>query len=375
MLPLSVALGGRRPTLLLTGGAGVLGRALIDELAAEYRIVCLRHRTPLQDPRVQEVGADLLAPGLGLTPAVWRRLAAETDVVVHSAAATNWRAEPAEIRRTNIEGTRAMLELAEAAGAPLYYMSTAFVANPPSAENAERFPGAAAYLVSKAECEEVVRDSAVPAVILRPSVVMGDSATGHISGAQGLTRALGAIVKGQVPVLPGAPEARIDTVPQDVVARATGDLVRGGVTGGAYWLTAGEHALFQHEVVETCLEFAERYGPRPHKPRMIPLEAVNRLLLPLIDGAGFPASLRRRLRDYAELLLVFQRDLPLGTSLGTSPGAPPGAVLGGEAVSRDFLRQALVRNLEYWAGRPGGMRTRRGAEPRPAATVTRELAS
>ncbi|WP_327321259.1 hypothetical protein OG735_01170 [Streptomyces sp. NBC_01210] len=91
---------------------------------------------------------------------------------------------------------------------------------------------------------------------------------------------------------------------------------------------------------------------------MIPLESVHRLLLPLIEAAEFPASLRQRLRDYAELLLVFQPDLPLGTSLGTTQDTSA-SVRCGESVSREFLRTALIRNLEYWACQPGGMHTRR----------------
>ncbi len=39
-----------RPTLLLTGAAGVLGQALIDELCDDYDLICLRHRVPLDDP-------------------------------------------------------------------------------------------------------------------------------------------------------------------------------------------------------------------------------------------------------------------------------------------------------------------------------------
>lgn len=39
-----------RPTLLLTGAAGVLGQALIDELCDDYDLICLRHRAPLDDP-------------------------------------------------------------------------------------------------------------------------------------------------------------------------------------------------------------------------------------------------------------------------------------------------------------------------------------
>ncbi|PIB07498.1 ketoreductase [Streptomyces sp. HG99] len=362
--------------MLLTGGAGVLGRALIDELSRDIRIVCLRHRTPVNDHRVREVHADLLEPGLGLSQADFKQLAAEVDLVVHSAAATNWKSEPDAIRRANLDGTLAMLDLAALAGASFYHMSTAFVANPLAPEEQERFPGAAAYLASKTAAEQVVREAPVPGVILRPSVVMGDSVTGRIAGMQGLTRALGAIVKGQVPVLPGAPEARIDMVPQDVVARAVGDLVRGGVTDGEYWLTAGAQALLQREVVDMCLEFAEGYGARPHPPRLIPLESVHRLLLPMIEGPTFPESLRRRFHTYAELLLVFQRALPFESSLG-SPHC-------GSALSKDALRQALVRNLTAWSTGRGGMRAHRRAqssqEPAPCAqhtpsAETRELAS
>nr|BDI55422.1 ketoreductase [Streptomyces sp.] len=366
----------KRPTILLTGGAGVLGRALIEELSPDFRIVCLRHRTPVNDHRVREIRADLLEPGLGLAQADFTQLVAEVDLVVHSAAATNWKAEPDRIRRANLDGTIAMLDLAARAEAAFFHMSTAFVANPLAPEEQERFPGAAAYLASKTAAEQVVRDAPVPGVIMRPSVVMGDSVTGRIAGMQGLTRALGAIVKGQVPVLPGAPDARIDMVPQDIVARAVGDLVRAGVTGGEYWLTAGTEALLQREVVDACLEFADQWGPRPHPPRLIPLESVHRLLLPLIEGPTFPESLRRRFQTYAELLLVFQRALPFESSLG-SPHC-------GTALSKDDLRRALVRNLAAWSTGRGGMRTR--LRPGPAqdtaarsqpsqATHTQELAS
>ncbi|WP_026253078.1 SDR family oxidoreductase [Streptomyces sp. PsTaAH-124] len=358
----------RRPVLLLTGGSGVLGRALIEELSSDFRIICLRHRTPVDDPRVEEIPADLLEPGLGLSRAQFTRLAADVDLVVHSAAATNWKAEPAAIWRANLDGTATMLALAARAQAPFHHISTAFVANPLAAEEQRRFPGAAAYLASKTAAEQAVREAPVPGTILRPSVVMGDSVTGRIAGAQGLTRALGAIVKGQVPVLPGEPGARIDMVPQDVVARAVGALLRGGVTEGEYWLTAGAQALLQSEVVDICLEFADRYGPRPHPPRLIPLESVHRLLLPLIEGPSFPESLRRRFHTYAELLLVFQRALPFDSSLG--------APQCGAAVAKDELRRALFSNLEAWAAGSAGPRRQRRTRPAlQGSAAPRELAS
>lgn len=138
--PTSPPQSAKRPTILLTGGAGVLGRALIEELSPDFRIICLRHRTPVNDHRVREVRADLLEPGLGLTRADLAQLTADVDLVVHSAAATNWKAEPDQIRRANLDGTIAMLDLAVRAGARFFHMSTAFVANPLAPEEQERFP-------------------------------------------------------------------------------------------------------------------------------------------------------------------------------------------------------------------------------------------
>ncbi|WP_405578814.1 SDR family oxidoreductase [Streptomyces sp. NBC_01092] len=331
-----------RPTLLLTGGTGVLGRALVDELAADFDLLCLRRNRPLGDPRVRELRGDLLAPRLGLSALAWHELALEVDVVLHSAAETNWRMPPADIERTNILGTQAVLDLAARADAPLYLVSTAFVASAPSEEDARRFPGAAAYLASKTRAEQLVREADLPGAIVRPSVVMGDSTTGRIAGQQGLTKTLGSMVLGQVPVLPGAPEARVDMVPQDYVTRAVGDLVRGGVSSGEFWLTAGQDAPRLREIADTCAEFAVRRGlPAPHRPRLIPVEAVHRLLLPMLEGTALPQATRRRFQHYAELLLVFQRELPFDTSLGR-PHC-------GTRLSHADIRAALVRNLESWA--------------------------
>ncbi|CAM5470997.1 SDR family oxidoreductase [Streptomyces fumanus] len=354
-----------RPTLLLTGGSGVLGRALIDELAPHFDLLCLRRTRPLHDPRVREIPGDLLAPRFGLTPRQWYELALRVDVVVHSGAQTNWHIPPGEIVRTNTLGTDTALDLAARADAPVYLVSTAFVANTLTDQDRERFPGAAAYLDSKIRAEQMMRDSGQPGAIVRPSVVMGHSVTGRIAEQQGLTKVLAAMVLGQVPVLPGAPEARIDMVPQDYVSRAVGDLVRGGVGNGEYWLTAGKEAVELREIADTCAEFAAQQGlPRPERPRLIPIEAVHRLLLPILAGTALPGPVHQRFRYYAELLLVFQRELPFDTSLG-EPDC-------GTRPTRADIRAALARNLRSWAEtRPV---SRRRCRPAAGPTPT-EVAS
>ena len=192
----------RRRTVLLTGGAGVLGRAFIDELSADHDIIALRNRTPVCDPRVAEFAGSLGSPALGLSPGDYCALSSEVDVVLHAAANTSWKATPAQIRETNVGGTRNMLAFAGRAGAPLLYVSTAYVANPPSAEGS-RHRGARSYIDSKVEAEQLTRDSDVPSLIVRPSVVIGDSRDGRMASFQGLHRVAGMIARGTVPMVAG----------------------------------------------------------------------------------------------------------------------------------------------------------------------------
>ncbi|MFD5569253.1 phosphatidylglycerol lysyltransferase domain-containing protein [Streptomyces cadmiisoli] len=179
---------------------------------------------------------------------------------------------------------------------------------------------------------------------------------GRIAGQQGLTKTIGSMVLGQVPVLPGAPDARVDMIPQDYVTKAIGDLVRGGVCDGEFWLTAGKEAPLLREITDVCGEFAVRSGlPRPHRPRLIPVDAVLRLLLPLLEGTSLPESVRRRFQHYAELLLVFQSELPFDSSLG-EPHC-------GTRPTHSEIRSALVRNLESWAAEHPGLLRRHRVRP------------
>ncbi|KAA2250946.1 NAD-dependent epimerase/dehydratase family protein [Solihabitans fulvus] len=334
-------------TILLTGASGVMGRALVDDLAPDFDLVCLRHRTALDDPRVRELPGKLAESGLGLGTAELRDLAAEVDLVVHCGAATNWRSSRESIFATNLGGTRNMLEFAEAAGAPLYYVSTAFVARPPEHdEDADpKAPGGpAAYIASKVAAEQAVRDSGVPAAIVRPSVLIGDSVDGHILAFQGLHKLSGMIIKNAVPILPALAESLIDFIPQDVAARALGALVRDGVTHGEYWLTAGAASVTLGEMVDVCQELAERSGKPVHRPRMIPTEAVNRLLMPLLDEI-IPPRQRVRFEQFIQLMLLFQNEAVLPTTMEE--------IRPGLSIDHGPLFESYRVSMEYWCERNG----------------------
>lgn len=345
-----------RPTVLLTGASGVLGRALIDELSADFHMVCLRHRSHVADRRVRELAGSLESPQLGLTRTAYRDLARRTDLVVHAAAATNWKVSPAQIRRTNVESTRSMLAFAERAQAPLHFVSTAFVANPPRPEGG-RFASALAYIDSKIEAEQLTRDSSVPTVIIRPSVVMGDSRDGRMAAFQGLHRMAGMVARGRVPLIACDADALTDVVPQDVVAGAMGRLLRERVRQGEFWLTAGATAVTAGDIVEVALALGQRLGVNADPPRFIPAEAVDRLVVPLLEDA-LSADLRQMFSELLESTWLFQMPRSLPTSL---------VELGySEQISRERLRVTLERSLDYWARTKGLL---------PGAAEPEELAS
>jgi nucleoside-diphosphate-sugar epimerase len=348
------------PTMLLTGASGVLGRALIDELSHDFHIVCLRNRKHIADARVSEFEGSLDSPTLGLFQRDYANLTQRVDIVVHAAAATNWKVEPEYIRETNVGGTRTMLTFARHAEARLFYVSTAFVANPPQPEGG-RYVGARTYIDSKIEAEQLTRESEAPCVILRPSVVIGDSRDGRMAAFQGLHRIAGLIARGQVPLIACAADALTDTVPQDVVAAATGKLIRNDVSAGEFWLTAGESAMTAGDIVAASLRLGRDLGLDPHEPRFIPAEAVDRLLVPLLTDAITP-QLRRMFSELLEMTWLFQLPAALPTSM-TGFGF-------GDQMTRARLCETFEKSLDFWA-------QARGLRPVPDAEQAEvpELAS
>jgi nucleoside-diphosphate-sugar epimerase len=329
-----------KQTLFLTGATGVVGRALLEELAGEYSIVCLSHRATIDDQRVRTVNGDLTEADFGLPQADFRRLAREVDVVLHCAASTRWNVSRDVLFRVNVDGTRRVVDFTGRADAVLYHVSTAFVAS--HDEDGQPGSGPMAYVASKAAAEEVVRGSGVPAVTVRPSIFIGNSHDGRIAEFQGIHKVFGSALKDALPVVPADPASLIDYIPQDVAAKAVRRLLERQVSDGIYWLTAGEHAPTLTDLVEATLDLAETLGVKTHIPRLMPASAVGRLLLPLLDDVMTP-SLRRQFRMQLDLLHLFQSSGPLPSSLQDL----------GIHVTRDSQLEAFRRSAEYWASMNG----------------------
>ena len=172
--------------ILVTGASGFVGSAVARQLAqaGEQVRVLVRStssRVNLADPRLEIVQGDLR------DAASLERAMQNVRVLFHVAADYRlWARDDNEIIRTNVEGTRALMEAAKRAGVEriVYTSSVATLkAQPdgtPSDETSRLEPQSAvgAYKYSKVVAERLVeqmvgRTQSLPAVIVNPSTPIG----------------------------------------------------------------------------------------------------------------------------------------------------------------------------------------------------------
>lgn len=255
--------------VLVTGATGFLGSATVSRLLSldpTTRIYAVI-RDPTRWPafasrfppgRVVPVVGDIRRPGLGLTVADEGTIARSVGRVVHLAADIVFSHSLAEARATNVAGTAHLIDTVGRwpAVRQFAYVSTAFVAGRKTGWIAERDNGSDAgwdnpYEQSKYEAEHVVRDSAVPWVILRPSTVVCDDVSGSVTQVNAVHVALRLLHAGAVRALPGDPSTTLDVVPVDYVADGIARAVEGGAPAGSTMhLCAGPGAARLDDVLD-----------------------------------------------------------------------------------------------------------------------------
>ena len=198
--------------VLVTGATGLIGRRLVERLTGDGVQVTALVRRP---------GA--LAEGPGLTVVVGDvedragldRAIAGCDAVVHLANATGV-TDPARAEAINVGGTANVIAAARAAGARRIVFTSSI-----SAQRARLGP----YGSTKRAAEARLRESGVPFVILRPSLVYG--------GDSGLVVSLIGHLRG-LPLMPVIGNGRIAIDPvhlDDVCAVIAACLTRDDVLG------------------------------------------------------------------------------------------------------------------------------------------------
>jgi thioester reductase-like protein len=333
--------GTERRTVLLTGASGVVGHALLQRLR-HFDVVCLVHRSPVSGPGVATVQGDISEPMFGLARQAYAALAAEVDAVIHCAAVTEFNRTDGSLEATNIGGTGHVAAFVAAAKAVLYHVSTAFVH---TTADGDRGRTAVGYAASKSAAEQFVRSSGVPHVILRPSVVIGDSGTGEIAAFQGLHRVAAGMFAGIVPMIPFEPGWPIDFVPADIVADAIACVVQNQVSQGEFWVTAGEKALRLDEAVAVAIEVGWELGVSVDVPRFVPPEMFDRLIGPVFLDA-VPDRIRRnmlRMLEFFTTYLQSGQHKPSSLDQLVALGARP----------LPDQRESLRNTLLYWAAQRG----------------------
>lgn len=326
-----------KKTVFLTGGAGVLGSALIDALAPSYHLICLTHKSAISDPRVTLVQGDITAPCLGWGALRCGEFARKLDWIIHSAAITRLESEGDEILRTNIVGTENILALAQMGDIPLYHISTAF------ALQCDYYQGVApqtSYEAAKRRAEQLVMDARVRASIFRPSIIIGDAADGAMPAFQGFHLTLALLMSGVLPVWPSPENGYVDVIARDKVARCIKAALDQELVGQHYNLCSGAAAPTVTQLLDLVGEVAVAAGRSFNRPKCMHPDVFERLIKPVFLPT-FPAPLQPVLQRAALMCRYSSLRTPLASSVAEL--LPPGFDCQPLAELRQSLQFLLPR--------------------------------
>lgn len=252
--------------VLVTGMTGLIGGEIVRRFATHDHcgkiwalIRPTSDRTPAERLRdrfarsgeqpshcdVAAVAGDILKPDWGLSPTDRVDIASSVDIIIHNAADTSFAAHR-NTAKTNVEGVRRLIEFARTCrrNPLIVYMSTASNVGQVTGRCLTEEDGCRPtndhfneYTHSKAVGELALRESGLPVLTLRPTIVLSAGLTDPVFARQilwfaPLTRAFAA--------LPIDPAARLDIVDVGFVAEASLRLLRCPTrTHDCYHLSAG----------------------------------------------------------------------------------------------------------------------------------------
>jgi thioester reductase-like protein len=244
-----------------------LGRA--EELVEELE--------PSEVARVELLQGDVAAMDLGLSGAEFVALSREVDVIHHCASATYLGVDRDVAERLNVEGVREVLELAREAAhlERLVHWSSALVSGARRGivleEELEKKGFRNVVEETRFRGERLVRAAMdkVPATVLRPSILVGDSHTGEIDRFEGpyllVMLMLNAPVDLRVP-LPGRGDVPLNLVPIDYVVDAGCAIARDPRSIGRTFHLVDPEPATAREVFERIARSAGRASPRGYVP-------------------------------------------------------------------------------------------------------------
>lgn len=201
----------RASTVLVTGAGGFVGSHVLPELIGRgHRVVALVRDRAAADRILARLpiashGAVDVRRGDVTDPASLAAALAGVDAIVHLAAIARDRGDGADLRRINTDGTRHVVEAAQAAGVRRFvHVGAMGVTEDPALH----------YASSKAAAERLVAGSDLDWTILKPSLMWGER-----DGFFNLVADLVRMSPGLVPV-PGDGRSRFQPLAVDDLARS-----------------------------------------------------------------------------------------------------------------------------------------------------------
>ncbi|HSW43993.1 MAG TPA: SDR family oxidoreductase [Phycisphaerae bacterium] len=277
--------------ILITGVTGLIGGELVRRLAScgVGKVYCLIRPTahanaadrlierfrrgrerelPREANAVEAVPGDVTAPRFGMSDADARRVADSVDLVIHCASELSF-IRDASCRQTNIAGMHNLINLVqECRRAPgLVHISTATVCGDTrhrtwketdATHHADEHHNE--YTRTKAAAERVLRDSGLPALVIRPSIVLSAELPSE-NFAKAILWFLPLL--NEFEAVPIDPASRVDVVPVSFVVDAMIRLLeRPSPRYDCYHVSAGPQQVMRCGHVARFLdEFHERANP------------------------------------------------------------------------------------------------------------------
>jgi long-chain acyl-CoA synthetase len=297
---------GARLALLIRDGSGLSGKQRADAMVL-----------PAADrSRIEVYSGDVGRPRCGLDDAAYQRLSAEVTRVIHCAATVRFDHSLEEARRVNVEGTRNVLDLAGSARElrSMAYVGTAYVAGEREdlvleGELAVGQSYRNTYEQTKAEAEALVRSrlESMPGVILRPSIIVGDSSTGVTSSFKMMYWPLKIYARRLWRTVPGFPDAVLDIVPVDFVAKAVALLAFDeAALGETVHVCAGpKGSATIEQIARRAAEYFKVREPRYVDPKLFFAAVRPLLLLTLWGRKRRVLQDGRAYRDYFTMRMQF----------------------------------------------------------------------
>jgi dihydroflavonol-4-reductase len=258
-------------TILVTGATGNVGNPIAARLAREGHDVRALVRSPERGRKLLPAAVDVVAGDVTDAASV-REAIRGSSIVYHAAGLPEqWRLDPADFTRVNVEGTRNLVDAALDAGVERFvYTSTIDVFKwtrgvPFDEAILDPDPRPTYYERSKQEADRLVTDSVqrgLPAVFLHPSGVYGPAPV----LTPGMNDLLAQLAKRKIPMLlPGG----MPVVYSEDVADGHLRAAARAAVGARYILSSTYHTL-----VDVARAVA-RHVPSAKVPPAMPIGAAR----------------------------------------------------------------------------------------------------